>query len=197
VRLFEAPSGPPVSAMRYLLPVERLVITLRQHPAKLLPDVAMAVGGLLAAIAVSVISHAPQGAYLAVWLLELFLILRAVWHAASWAVQYLVVTQKRLILTSGVLGRKVTALPLAGLQNLAFGRSAGGRLFGYGAFTFEADGQARAVIDYIPYPDQIYLEIYQLLYPEEAGEDADPGEGGDPGDGADRGGDDGLDFDDL
>jgi len=196
VRLFEAPSGPPVSAMRYLLPVERLVITLRQHPAKLLPDVAMAVGGLLAAIAVSVISHAPQGAYLAVWLLELFLVLRAVWHAANWAVQYLVVTQKRLILTSGVLGRKVTALPLTALQNLAFSRSAGGRLFGYGAFTFEADGQAWAVIDYIPYPDQIYLEINHLLYPEEAGEDADPGQGGDPGHGADSG-DDGLHFDDL
>ena len=196
MRLFEAPSGPPVSAMRYLLPVEGLVIALRQHPAKLLPDVAMAVGGLLAAIAVSVISHAPQGAYLAVWLLELFLVLRAVWHAANWAVQYLVVTQKRLILTSGVLGRKVTALPLAALQNLAFSRSAGGRLFGYGAFTFEADGQAWAVIDYIPYPDQIYLEINHLLYPEEAGEDADPGQGGDPGHGADSG-DDGLHFDDL
>ena len=196
MRLFEAPSGPPVSAMRYLLPVEGLVIALRQHPAKLLPDVAMAVGGLLAAIAVSVISHAPQGAYLAVWLLELFLVLRAVWHAANWAVQYLVVTQKRLILTSGVLGRKVTALPLTALQNLAFSRSAGGRLFGYGAFTFEADGQAWAVIDYIPYPDHIYLEIYQLLYPEEAGEDADPGQGGDPGHGADSG-DDGLHFDDL
>jgi len=196
VRLFEAPSGPPVSAMRYLLPVEGLVIALRQHPAKLLPDVAMAVGGLLAAIAVSVISHAPQGAYLAVWLLELFLVLRAVWHAANWAVQYLVVTQKRLILTSGVLGRKVTALPLTALLNLAFSRSAGGRLFGYGAFTFEADGQAWAVIDYIPYPDQIYLEINHLLYPEEAGEDADPGQGGDPGHGADSG-DDGLHFDDL
>jgi membrane protein YdbS with pleckstrin-like domain len=195
VRLFEAPSGPPVSGTRYLLPVERLVIALRQHPAKLLPDVAMAVGGLLAAIAVSVISHAPRGAYLAVWLLELFLVLRAVWHAANWAVQYLVVTQKRLILTSGVLGRKVTALPLTALQNLAFSRSAGGRLFGYGAFTFEADGQAWAVIDYIPYPDQIYLEIYQLLYPEEAGADADPGQGSDPARGAGPGGDDGLDFD--
>jgi membrane protein YdbS with pleckstrin-like domain len=197
MRLFEAPSGPPVSAMNYLLPVEQLVITLRQHPAKLLPDVAMAVGGLLAAVAVSVISHAPQGAYLAVWLLELFLILRAVWHVASWAVQYLAVTQKRLILTSGLLGRKVTALPLAALQNLAFSRSLGGRIFGYGAFTFEADGQAWAVIDYIPYPDQIYLEIYHLLYPEDAGEDAGPGEDGSPGEGADPGGDGGLDFDDL
>ena len=96
-----------------------------------------------------------------------------------------------------MLGRKVTALPLAALQNLAFSRSAGGRLFGYGAFTFEADEQAWAVIDYIPYPDQIYLEINQLLYPEEAGADADPGQGGDPGHGAGPGGDDGLDFDDL
>jgi hypothetical protein len=190
VRLFEASSRPPVSATKYLLPVERLVITLRQHPAKLLPDVAMAVGGLLAAIAMSVISQVPQGAYLAVWLLELFLVLRLVWRAASWATQYLVVTHTRLVLTSGVLGRKVTALPLAALQSLTFSRSAGGRLLGYGAFTFEADGQARAVIDYIPYPEQIYLEIHRLLYPDEAGEDAEPGEDADPDD-------DGLDFEDL
>ena len=68
---------------------------------------------------------------------------------------------------------------LAALQNLVFSRSTGGRLLGYGACTFEADGQAGAVIDYIPYPEQLYLEIYYLLYPGEAGEDADAGE--DPG----------------
>jgi hypothetical protein len=79
-----------------------------------------------------------------------------------------------------VLGRKVTALPLAAVQNLAFSRSAGGRLRGYGAFTFEADGQAGAVIDYIPYPEQLYLEIYHLLYPGEAGENADAGEDAGP-----------------
>ena len=191
MRASEAPSGPPVSAMRYLLPVERQVITLRQHPAKLLPDFAMAVGGVLAAIAVSVISQTPQAAYLAVWLLALFLIVRAIWHAASWAVQYLVVTQKRLILISGLLRRTVTAVPLAAVQNLAFSRSAGGRLLGYGAFTFESDGHARAVIDYIPYPEQIYLEIYGLLYSGDAAEDADSGEDAGPS------GDDGLDFDDL
>ena len=85
----------------------------------------------------------------------------------SWSVQYIVITQKRLILTSGLAGRKVTVIPLATLKDLAFTRSAGGRLLGYGAFTFEGGGKASAVIDHIPYPEQIYLEIYALLYPDD------------------------------
>lgn len=103
-----------------------------------------------------------------------------------------------VILTSGLLGRKVTVIPPQALQNLAFTRSTGGQALGYGSFTFEADGQARAVIDYIPWPEQLHLEIYRLLYPPEPGDSGDggPGDGG-PGDGGPGDDGPGLDFDDL
>jgi Bacterial PH domain len=104
----------------------------------------------------------------------------------AWSAQYIIFTERRLILSSGLLGRRVTVIPLPTLQNLAFTRSAGGRVLGYGAFTFEADGQARAVVDYIPYPEQLYLEVYRLLYPED-----EPDSGDEPPKGSD------LDFDDL
>jgi hypothetical protein len=174
VRLFETASA-PVAAARYLLPHEQSVITVRQHPAKLLPALTAAAGGLLAAVAVGVIREGVRSAHLVVWALAGLLILRFFADVMSWSVQYIVISEKRLILTSGLFGRRITVVPLPTLKDLAFARSTGGRLLGYGAFTFEGGGKANAVIDYIPYPEQIYLEIYGLLYP--PGGDGNEGSG--------------------
>ena len=186
MRLSPPGSSIPAHAARYLLPHEQQVITVRQHPAKLLPALTMAAGGLLAAVAVNGIAGSVQNARPVVWLLAGFLLLRALVDVMAWSAQYIIITERRLILSSGLLGRKVTVIPLPTLQNLAFTRSTGGQVLGYGAFTFEANGQAVAVIDYIPYPEQLYLEIYRLLYPED---EADSGD--EPPTGP------GLDFDDL
>lgn len=166
MRIFETANA-PAAANKYLLPHEHLVIILRQHPAKLLPTLTVAAGGLLAAVGVGVLSEGVTSVYVVVWVLAGFLVARFAADVMSWSVQYIVITQKRLILTSGLAGRKVTVIPLATLKDLAFTRSAGGRLLGYGAFTFEGGGRASAVIDHIPYPEQIYLEIYALLYPDD------------------------------
>ena len=170
MRLIEAGSGVPAGVARYLLPHERLVITIRQHPAKLLPTLTLAFGGLLAATAVNGIATDVGSAHVVVWVIVGLLLLRALADVAAWTVQYMVVTQQRVILTSGLSRRQVTMIPLPTLKNLAFTRSAGGRLLGYGAFIFEAGGQPTAVIDCIPYPEQLYLEIYNMIYaPEEEG----------------------------
>jgi len=142
---------------------------MRQHPAKVLPALTAAAGALLAALAVSAISAGVWAAPFVVWGLAAFLILRFAADALNWSIQYIIITEKRLILSSGLFGRRVTVVPLTTLRDLAFARSAGGRLLGYGAFTFDAGSRAITVIDYIPYPEQVYLEVYALLYPD--GED--------------------------
>lgn len=182
MRLTPAADSVPASASKYLLPYERQVITLRQHPAKLLPPLTAAVGGLLAAVAVSAIANHVTVAHYVVWALAAFVILRFVLDGLSWSVQYIVITQRRLILTSGLGGRRVAVIPLVALRDLSFVRSAGGRLLGYGAFTFEAGGQTSTVIDYIPYPEQIYLEIYGLLFSGEEEEEGTGRTGTDPAD---------------
>jgi len=192
------PVDPPLAA-RYLLVHEHSVVTVRQHPARLLPAVTAAVGGLLAAETVNGI---------AAGVLAGFLVVRAIVDGLAWSIRYIVITDRRLILISGILNRKVTALPLQALQNLGLTRSFGGQILGYGAFTVEADGQAGAVIDFIPYPEQLYLEVYHLLFPqgkeEEDGSGGGPGGLGWPGDPGGPGGSGGsggsgvlLDFDDL
>ena len=197
MRLIAPGPAVPVAVGRYLLPHEQQVITVRQHQARLLPALTVAVGGLLAAEAVNGIAAGVKWARFVVWVLAGFLVVRAIVDALAWYVRYIVITDKRLILVSGILSRKATGFPLQALQNLGLTQSAGGRMLGYGAFSVEAGGKAVAVIDYIPFPEQLYLEIYQLLYPrqeeeEEEAED-DSGDDGVPGG---PGGPD-LDFDDL
>ena len=57
MRIFETANA-PVAANKYLLPHEHLVIILRQHPAKLLPTLTVAAGGLRRSGGVGVLSKA-------------------------------------------------------------------------------------------------------------------------------------------
>ena len=160
----EPPTGytSPASVNRYLLPSERQVITVRQHPAILITPLAAAAGGLLAAIAATEISghETPR---LVAWLLVAFLFLRLLLLIGTWLVQFIAVTNERMLFVTGLINRKVESVPRASLINLTLDRSSQGRRLGYGTFTV-GYGAERVVIDYIPYPEQLYLEINGLLY---------------------------------
>ena len=88
----------------------------------------------------------------------------------GWTVDYFVVTSQRMILTSGVLTRRVAMMPLAKVPDMSFERSFWGRLFGYGDFILESAGQDQGlrVVDHIPYPEQLYLEVCNLIFPSRA-----------------------------
>jgi Bacterial PH domain len=57
-------------------------------------------------------------------------------------------------------------MPLAKVTDMSFQRSAMGRIFGYGEFILESAGQDQALnkIDYLPYPEQLYLEVCGLIF---------------------------------
>jgi hypothetical protein len=76
------------------------------------------------------------------------------------------VTSQRMILTSGLLTRKVAMMPLVKVTDMSFQRTFFGRLFGYGEFIIESAGQDQALrtIDHIPYPEQPYLEVCNLIF---------------------------------
>jgi hypothetical protein len=58
-------------------------------------------------------------------------------------------------------------MPLAKVTDMTFQRSFLGRVFGYGTFILESAGQDQALsrVDFIPYPEQLYLEVCALLFP--------------------------------
>jgi hypothetical protein len=160
------PTGETASASvnRYLLAQERNVITVRQHPGMLVPPAATAAGASLVATAVTVVHSGGATSKYIVWLLTIFLVLRFLASVGSWSVSYIVMTQHRLLLVSGLFRHKVAASQLDDLKVMVSERSAAGRILGYGAFRIGPDGPNQLIIDYIPYPEQLHLEVNGLLY---------------------------------
>lgn len=177
MRLVSSDNNPPRQVDKYLLLHERehQVITVRMHPAVLVAPVAIALAGLIAAVVLNGSVLKDQHVLMAiVWIGWLIVFLRALFLAATWSIEYFVVTSQRMILTSGLLTRKVAMMPLNKVTDMSFQRSLGGRLFGYGEFILESAGQDQALrnIPYIPYPEQLYLEVCDLLFPsKDAGDD--------------------------
>jgi uncharacterized membrane protein YdbT with pleckstrin-like domain len=168
MRLISPGANPPADVDRYLLPHEQEVITVRKHPAVLLAPVAWAVIGVVIAAVLSdtLLRHAPALTWI-VWGIWGLVFLRFLWAAINWSVDYFVVTSHRFILTSGLFSRKVAMMPLVKVTDMTFQRSALGRLLGYGTFILESAGQDQALstVDYIPYPEQLYLEVCALIFP--------------------------------
>ncbi len=164
-----APGGtPPAEVNKYLLPHEQQVITVRRHPALLMGPILLTLGGLIAAVVLSdtLLRHQSSLLYL-VWIGWGILLVRLVWKTIDWSVEYFVVTSQRMILTSGFLTRKVAMMPLVKVTDMSFQRSFMGRLLGYGEFILESAGQDQALrtVDHIPYPEQLYLEVCNLIFP--------------------------------
>jgi hypothetical protein len=160
----------PVAVQRYLLPRERDlgVITVHRHPAILILPIAEAVGGLVAAFLLSgtlLRTNAPLRDV--VWIAWIALALNLVWKAVNWGVDYFVVTSQRIMLTSGLLTRKVAMMPLGKVTDMSFQRSFAGRVLGYGEFIIESAGQDQALrtVDHIPNPEVLYLDVCEMLWP--------------------------------
>lgn len=165
----------PVAVSKYLLPREVQVATVRKHPAVLLPVAAQTLGALLVAGVLSAtVVHGEHIVLAVIWIAWVLLLLRLIWNAVNWAVDYFVITTERLLLTTGLISRKVAMMPLSKVTDMSFARSAGGRLLGYGELIFESAGQNQALdhVDFIPYPEQLYLLVCGMLFPSSA-EEAD------------------------
>jgi len=176
MRLVSTGNNPPREVDKYLLLHERehQVITVRMHPAVLVAPVAIALLGLIAAVVLNgSVLRDQHVIMMIVWVGWLILFLRALVLAATWSVEYFVVTSRRMILTSGLLTRKVAMMPLNKVTDMSFQRSLGGRLFGYGEFILESAGQDQALsnVDHIPYPEQLYLEVCALIFKPKKEED--------------------------
>jgi membrane protein YdbS with pleckstrin-like domain len=167
----------PASVNKYLLPHERQVISVHEHPAVLIGPIALVLLGL--AIAGVLSNYAAKGnttAILIIWGLWVVLLGWLGVKIWEWAVNYFVVTSKRLILAKGVVVRNVGMLPLAKVTDMSFRRSTTGRFLGYGEFIVESAGQDQALrnVKFIPYPEQLYLEVCGLIFKEE--EETNPSE---------------------
>jgi membrane protein YdbS with pleckstrin-like domain len=168
MRLITPGDSAPSSVIRYLLPHEAQVITVRRHPAVLMFPVGLVLGGLiLAGVLSNTIAGSAGSVANLVWWLWLALLGWFVWKVAEWSVDYFVITNQRMLLTTGLITRKVAMMPLSKVTDMSFERSLNGRMLGYGTFVLESAGQDQALrtVPYLPYPEQLYLEVCEMIFP--------------------------------
>jgi hypothetical protein len=154
-----ADTSAPALVLRYLLPDERQVITVRFHPARFIPPLVTVLGALSLAIALTPVLHGAELA--AAWLITLVLIGNLLYTAVDWLSSYLVITSHRIFLVDG--SGTTLEWEMSDVKDVRLVRTIGGRLIGYGTLIF---GSERVAIDSLPYPEQLYLEILGLLYKE-------------------------------
>lgn len=152
---------------RYLLDGERVVVALHQHWAKITGPVALAVLGL--AVALTVDAKTPQSLGViadVVWIGWAVLLLWTLWQVLAWRHDWFVATDKRLLLTYGLISTRVAMMPLMKVTDMSYQRSIPGRMLGYGQFIMESAGQEQALRDvrWIPEPDHTYRAICAEMF---------------------------------
>src|ERR1022692_76621 len=89
----------PAKVNRYLLPHERQVITVHQHPAVLIPPILYVLVGLgIAGFLSNSVTHGNNTAILVIWLLWMLVVLWFGYKIFDWTKTYFVVTSQRLVL---------------------------------------------------------------------------------------------------
>jgi uncharacterized membrane protein YdbT with pleckstrin-like domain len=150
---------------KYLMSYEGPPVAVRRHPAMLLQQVGEVTGGLIVAGVIT--STVGPGPGLLIWWLWLALLARLTWKVIAWSLEFFVVTQHRVMLITGVLNRKVAMMPMSKVTDIALERPFVGRIIGYATFVLESAGQDQALreVEFMPYPEQLYLEVSSMIFP--------------------------------
>ena len=168
MRLVPGTDTVPNAVNKYLLPHEHQVITVRKHPAVLLRPIGVTLLGLvIAAVISTTVARHNADVVGFVWIVWAVLLVWLAYKVWVWSQDYFIVTSRRMLLATGVVTRKVAMMPLVKVTDMSFQRSSLGRLLGYGEFILESAGQDQAlrVVDHLPYPEQLYLEVCGLIFP--------------------------------
>ena len=169
MRLVQNTDTVPASINRYLLPHEHQVVSVHQHPVVLTRRIfVVVVAFAIAAWLSASVAHGNGAALLIIWLLWGALLVWLAVKIIDWSRNYFVVTSQRLLLAQGFIIRKVNMMPLAKVTDMSFQRTAVGQILGYGEFIVESAGQDQALrnIKFLPYPEQLYLEVCALIFKE-------------------------------
>ncbi len=88
------------------------------------------------------------------------------WQILDWRIERFMVTNRRVLLISGILTRNVAIMPLMKVTDLTYQQSPLGRILNYGSFILESAGQQQALsrVDFLPQPAKRYQQVSGLLF---------------------------------
>ena len=176
------PSRATKDAAKYLLDDEEPVLTKRRHWAVLIEPTVKFLPAFVAGawlFLLDVDNRVTTTAGLVVLAVALgYYGLRV----AEWWMRHFIVTKRRVLLTSGVIVRTVTLLPLRRITDLTWQETLLGQVLGYGTFRFESAGQDQALrhLTYMPDAQGLYREVSRLLFSSDYGGAASGDDEGNP-----------------
>jgi uncharacterized membrane protein YdbT with pleckstrin-like domain len=151
---------------KYLLPGEQAVVVTRRHWAVLIePTVKVlpvfVIGGWLLLLDPQNRVSSSAGLLVIVGSLIYYGL-----RVGEWWMRHFIVSRRRVLLTSGVIVRTVTLLPLRRITDLTWQETLLGQLLGYGTFRFESAGQDQALrhLTFMPDAQTRYRQVSELLF---------------------------------
>src|SRR3954447_18553533 len=180
-RLPRSHPGIPYELDRYLTPAEKIVFRTRLHWIRIVrPWLVFFVVLLLSGVLGSAVSR-DKGKNVnghdnvtningVLFLIVLGFLVFAAWRTFEWYREWFVGTDRRLMLTLGILTRKIAMIPLGKVTDMRYDRPALGQILGYGSFVLESAGQEQAFreVRYVPNPDVLYRRISEELFTPDA-----------------------------
>ena len=165
-RLPQSHPGIPPELDRYLTTAEKIVFRTRLHWIRIAgPWLQFFLALLVLAVLDSKLPRNTRARDILVLLL-LLLLARALWRTFEWYREWFVGTDRRLMLTLGIITRKVAMIPLSKVTDMRYDRPPIGQIIGYGSFILESAGQDQAFreVEYVPHPDLLYRRISEELF---------------------------------
>lgn len=155
----------------YLIPTERRVIRVRRHWASLLRVLAETFAVVIVAFVLSQLLGRGDDFWVlqsVLWYLAVFAVLRFAWKVLEWWVELIVITDKRFLITSGIVVTKISMMPITKVTDMSYLRSFAGRLLGYGTLRVESAGQKQDLerVSYLPKPEATFDAISELIFGE-------------------------------
>jgi hypothetical protein len=143
--------------------VERRVIRVRRHWAMLIMPLLRSVGVVVVAY---ILSRLIDGAGTGLWLVQSLLYFA--WTVLEWWVEVIIVTDKRFMITSGIIQTKNSMMPIGKVTDMSFMRPFVGQVLGYGTLRVESAGQKQDLetVEYLPRPEEVFMAISELIFGE-------------------------------
>lgn len=174
------PDVPSPLSARYLFPTEKYRGEWRRHWIHLMPVVVVGVlATFIGGYAIGLLNRGggstAEVAVTAVVIAYLIVLSWSAWKIADWYFDRFILTNKRVMVISGIITRKVAMMPLLRVTDMKYEQSPLGRMMNYGTFVMESAGQDQALreVKHLPDPNELYLQICEEMYEPEAVEARD------------------------
>lgn len=171
-RVLPVEPEPSQYVARYLFPTEKYRGEWKRHWIHMILPLAILVLAtfLMGFVSSLFAAHHVDIAVTATLVVWLGVLVYAGWRVFDWFMDRFILTNKRVMLVSGLITRRVAMMPLVRVTDMKYEQSPLGRMLNYGTFVLESAGQDQALreVPHLPNPNELYLRVVEEMYEPEA-----------------------------